>query len=164
MNIAKSTLTVVAAAALAAALSGCSALYPHWGATDFPTDSPSSSASASASASQSASASPTQSATPVQAAKVQLMNVNVDATNGVVDVVAQITNVSEDGGSCTLNVVSGSTSKQQSVRAESNVETTQCFPMEISLSGLASGTASVTVTYKSAGYVGSSLSQAITIP
>jgi hypothetical protein len=92
------------------------------------------------------------------------MQVNVDATAGVVDVVAQITNVSEDGGSCTLSVVSGSTSKQQTVRAESNVDTTQCFPMEVSLTGLSSGTGTVTVTYKSAGYVGSSLSQAITIP
>jgi len=164
MKTAKSALTALASIALAGSLAGCSALYPHWGATDFPTDGPSSSSSASATPTQSSTPSQTPTTVPVQAAKVQLMNVNVDATNGVVDVVAQVTNVAETGGSCTLNVVSGSTSKQQTVRAESNVDTTQCFPMEIPLSGLASGTATVTVTYKSSGYVGSSLSQAITIP
>lgn len=162
MNKVRSGFVVAAATLLSLSLSGCSVLYPHWGATDFPTDSPAGTASSSPTPTSSASASP--SVVPVQAAKVQLMQVNVDATAGVVDVVAQITNVSEDGGSCTLSVVSGSTSKQQTVRAESNVDTTQCFPMEVSLTGLSSGTGTVTVTYKSAGYVGSSLSQAITIP
>ncbi|MEY2945297.1 MAG: hypothetical protein RL243_39 [Actinomycetota bacterium] len=162
MNKVRSGFVVAAATLLSLSLSGCSVLYPHWGATDFPTDSPAGTASSTPTPTSSASASP--STVPVQAAKVQLMQVNVDATAGVVDVVAQITNVSEDGGSCTLSVVSGSTSKQQTVRAESNVDTTQCFPMEVSLTGLSSGTGTVTVTYKSAGYVGSSLSQAITIP
>ncbi|MEN9747871.1 MAG: hypothetical protein RLZZ603_563 [Actinomycetota bacterium] len=162
MNKVRSGFVVAAATLLSLSLSGCSVLYPHWGATDFPTDSPAGTASSTPTPTSSASASP--SVVPVQAAKVQLMQVNVDATAGVVDVVAQITNVSEDGGSCTLSVVSGSTSKQQTVRAESNVDTTQCFPMEVSLTGLSSGTGTVTVTYKSAGYVGSSLSQAITIP
>ena len=149
------------------ALCGCSVLYPHWGATDFPTDGPSSTStslptqSAQPSASASASASP--SATPVQAAKVQILQLNADATNGVVDVVAQVSNVAEDGGQCTLTVTSGSTSKSQVVRAESNVDTTQCFPMEVALAGLAKGSASVTVTYKSPAYVGSSQSQTITI-
>ena len=164
MKSAKSVSALAIGALLVASLSGCTALYPHWGATDFPTDGPTSTSIDTPTPTQSASATPTQSATPVQAAKVQLMNVNVDATNGVVDVVAQIINVSEDGGSCTLSIASGSTTKQQTVKAESNVDTTQCYPMEISLAGLASGTGTVTVTYKSAGYVGSSLSQAITIP
>ena len=164
MKPAKSMTALAIGALLVASLSGCTALYPHWGATDFPTDGPTSTGTALPTPTQSASATPTPSITPVQAAKVQLMNVNVDATAGVVDVVAQITNVSEDGGTCTLSVASGSTSKQQTVKAESNVDTTQCFPMEVSLAGLASGTGTVTVTYKSSGYVGSSLSQAITIP
>ena len=164
MKPAKSLSALAIGALLVASLSGCTALYPHWGATDFPTDGPTSTGTAVPTPTQSASATPTPSVTPVQAAKVQLMNVNLDATAGVVDVVAQVTNVSEDGGTCTLTVASGSTSKQQTVKAESNVDTTQCFPMEVSLSGLASGTGTVTVTYKSSGYVGSSLSQAVTIP
>ena len=162
MNKVRSGFVVAAAALLTLSLSGCSMLYPHWGATDFPTDGPTSTNTSAPTPTNSAS--PTQSSVPVQAAKVQLMQVQVDATAGVIDVIAQITNVSEDGGSCTITVVSGSTNKQQTVRAESNVDTTQCFPMELGLNGLTSGTGTVTVTYKSAGYVGSSLSQAITIP
>ncbi|MDE2409103.1 MAG: hypothetical protein KGL72_02215 [Actinomycetales bacterium] len=162
MNKVRSGFVVAAATLLTLSLSGCSMLYPHWGATDFPTDGPTSTNTSAPTPTNSAS--PTQSSVPVQAAKVQLMQVQVDATAGVIDVIAQITNVSEDGGSCTITVVSGSTNKQQTVRAESNVDTTQCFPMELGLNGLTSGTGTVTVTYKSAGYVGSSLSQAITIP
>lgn len=162
MNKVRSGFVVAAATLLTLSLSSCSMLYPHWGATDFPTDGPTSTSTSVPT--PTSSASPTQSSVPVQAAKVQLMQVQVDATAGVIDVIAQITNVSEDGGSCTITVVSGSTSKQQTVRAESNVDTTQCFPMELGLNGLTSGTGTVTVTYKSAGYVGSSLSQAITIP
>ena len=158
------TVAIAGTALAAATLSGCSVLYPHWGATDFPTDCPSSTATApSATATATASASPSATAKPVQAAKVQVMQLNVDATNGVVDAVAQVSNVAEDGGQCTLTVTSGSTSKQQVVRAESNVDTTQCFPMEVSLAGLAKGSASVVVTYKSAGYVGSSSSETINI-
>lgn len=159
------TVSVAATAFAATALSGCSLLYPHWGATDFPTDGPSSTATTAPSATPTAtsSASPSATAKPVQAAKVQVMQLNVDATNGVVDAVAQVSNVAEDGGQCILTVTSGSTSKQQVVRAESNVDTTQCFPMEVSLAGLAKGSASVVVTYKSAGYVGSSSSETINI-
>ena len=159
-----SKFTILAAATLSVTmLSGCSVLYPHWGATDFPTDGPSSTSTPAPSATATASASPSATTKPVQAAKVQIMQLNVDATNGVVDAVAQISNVAEDGGQCVLTVTSGSTSKQQIVRAESNVDTTQCFPMEVSLAGLAKGSASVVVSYKSAGYVGSSPSETINI-
>jgi len=149
-----------------ASLSGCSLLYPHWGETTFPTDSPSSSASStpSPSQSQSASASPSPSATQVKAAQVQIMDSNVDGTAGVIDVVAQVTNVAESGGQCTLTVASGGSTKTQTVKAEANVDTTQCFPMEITLTGLSSGSAAVTVTYRSAGYLGTSAAQTVTIP
>ena len=151
-------LKLAAVAVAGMSLAGCSLLYPHWGATTFPTDGPTSSSSAPApTATASASATPTTK--PVQAAKVVILQNNVDATAGVVDVVAQVTNVAEDGGQCTLTVTSGGTSKSQTVRAESNVDTTQCFPMEVSLVGLAKGSASLTVTYKSAGYVGTSAPQ-----
>jgi len=154
-------LKLAAVAVAGMSLAGCSLLYPHWGATTFPTDGPTSSSSAPApTATASASATPTTK--PVQAAKVVILQNNVDATAGVVDVVAQVTNVAEDGGQCTLTVTSGGTSKSQTVRAESNVETTQCYPMEVSLAGLAKGSASITVTYKSAGFVGTSAPQVFT--
>lgn len=152
-------LKLAAVAVLGISLAGCSLLYPHWGATTFPTDGPSSSSSASAVPTSSSSASPTASTKPVQAAKVVILQNNVDATAGVIDVVAQVSNVAEDGGQCTLTVTSGNTTKSQTVRAESNVDSTQCYPMEVSLAGLAKGSASMTVTYKSAGYLGSSAPQ-----
>ncbi|MEY4743011.1 MAG: hypothetical protein RIR34_350 [Actinomycetota bacterium] len=151
-------LKLAAIAVAGLSLAGCSLLYPHWGATTFPTDGPTSSSTAPA-PTASASATPSATTKPVQAAKVVILQNNVDATAGVVDVVAQISNVAEDGGQCTLTVTSGGTSKSQTVRAEGNVDTTQCFPMEVSLVGLAKGSASLTVTYKSAGYVGTSAPQ-----
>lgn len=152
-------LKLAAVAVAGLSLAGCSLLYPHWGATTFPSDGPTSSSSASAIPTQSSSATPTPSSKPVQAAKVVILQNNVDATAGVIDVVAQVSNVAEDGGQCTLTVVSGNTTKSQTVRAESNVDSTQCYPMEVSLAGLAKGSASMTVTYKSAGYVGTSVPQ-----
>ena len=151
------SLKIAALLLASTALAGCSLLYPHWGATTFPTDGPSSSSNYSPSAQPSvtASASPTPTVAPIQKATVNILQSSVDATAGVVDVVAQVTNVAESGGQCTLTVTSGSTSKTQTVRAESNVDTTQCFPMEIQTAGLASGTLLATVTYRSAGYIGS---------
>jgi hypothetical protein len=155
---------VAAVCALAVtSLTGCSMLYPHWGATDFPTDGPTSTSINVPTVTPSQTATPTPTAKPVQAAKIQVMSVNFDATNQVVDVVAAVTNTAEDGGQCTLTVTSGSTSKSQVVRAESNVDTTQCYPMEVSTAGLAKGNAVVVVSYKSPAFVGSSLSQTISI-
>jgi hypothetical protein len=97
-------------------------------------------------------------------ASVQIMTASVDATGGVLDVVAQVSNVVEDGGTCQLNVISAGTSKSTLVRAERNVTTTQCFPMEVTLAGLLPGNAIVTVTYHSAGYQGVSAGQGVVIP
>jgi hypothetical protein len=161
-------LKFAAVVVLAMGLSGCSLIYPHWGATTFPTDSPAASTSAapssSASASASSSASASPSAKPVQAATLQILQANVDGTAGVIDVVAQVTNTAENGGQCTLTVTSGSVTKTQVVRAESNVDTTQCFPMEVSFAGMPKGSATYRVSYSSAGFAGSTSAQAVTIP
>ncbi len=163
-------LKYAAVVVLAMGLSGCSLIYPHWGATTFPTDSqtatysPSPSTSASASATASASSSSTPSAKPVQTANLQILQANVDGTAGVIDVVAQVTNTAENGGQCTLSVTSGSVTKTQVVRAESNVDTTQCFPMEVSFAGMPKGAATYRVSYSSVGFVGSTSAQAVTIP
>jgi hypothetical protein len=166
-NKKKSLMALPAVTLLAVTLSGCTLLYPHWGATGLPSDSASSSSSASAqpssSASASASASPTPSVKPVQPATLHIIQSNVDATAGVIDVVAEITNVSEDGGHCTLTITAGAATKTQTVKAESNVDSTQCFPMEITLAGLPKGPASFKVTYSSPGYTGNTGPQAVTL-
>ncbi len=156
----KKIIALVAASGLALMLSGCSLIYPNWGTDQNP------STSQSAQPSESASGTPT----PVETnstkgeATVVVDQANVDATAGFLSVVAQVTNFNEDGGTCTLTVQAGNQSKTMSVKAESNVTTTQCFPMEISLSGLPKGTALVTVTYESAAHYGVSAGRSVLIP
>lgn len=156
----KKIIALVAASGVALMLSGCSLIYPNWGTDQNP------STSQSAQPSESASGTPT----PVETnstkgeATVVVDQANVDATAGFLSVVAQVTNFNEDGGTCTLTVQAGNQSKTMSVKAESNVTTTQCFPMEISLSGLPKGTALVTVTYESAAHYGVSAGRSVLIP
>jgi hypothetical protein len=156
----KKIIALVAASGLALMLSGCSLIYPNWGTDQNP------STSQSAQPSESASGTPT----PVETnstkgeATVVVDQANVDATAGFLSVLAQVSNFNEDGGTCTLTVQAGNQSKTMSVKAESNVTTTQCFPMEISLSGLPKGTALVTVTYESAAHFGVSAGRSVLIP
>lgn len=156
----KKILAIVAASGLALALSGCSLIYPNWGTDMNPSTSQSAEPSESPSASESAS--PTASAKGP--ATVSIDDATVDATAGVVTVLAQITNFNEDGGTCTLTIQAGTQSKTMTVKAEANVTTTQCFPMELSLSGLPKGTALVTVTYESQEHFGVSAGRSVLIP
>jgi hypothetical protein len=156
----KKIAAILAFSALTLSLSGCALLYPNWGTTQ----SPGTSESANPSSSASASESPTATAPAKGKASVQIDQANVDATAGVIDVVAQVTNFNEDGGQCTLIIQAGTQTKKISVKAESNVTSTQCYPMELSLSGLPKGTALVTVSYDSAAHAGTSAGQSVVIP
>jgi hypothetical protein len=156
----KKIIALVAASGLALMLSGCSLIYPNWG-TD---QNPSTSQSAQPSESASGTPTPVETTSTKGEATVVVDQANVDATAGFLSVVAQVTNFNEDGGTCTLTVQAGNQSKTMSVKAESNVTTTQCFPMEISLSGLPKGTALVTVTYESAAHFGVSAGRSVLIP
>jgi hypothetical protein len=156
----KKIASIAVAAALALTLSGCSLLYPNWGTTQ----NPSTSQSVEPSQSASASVEPSPTTSTKGEAKVEIDMANVDATAGVVSVVAEVTNFNEDGGLCTLTLQAGNQTKKVSVKAESNVTTTQCFPMELSLSGLPKGTGLITVTYESADHFGVSAAQSVLIP
>ena len=156
-------------------LSACSMFYPNWGATDMPTTTPSTSASASETpietpaptSSPEPSKTPTAAPTPTYlvSADVQIMDASPDATDGTLTVVAQVNNVTEDTGKCTLTIkASGVTKKFLSVKAESNATFTQCFSIVVPLRGLASGPASVQVAYDSATANGTSNFFAVTIP
>jgi hypothetical protein len=51
-------------------------------------------------------------------------------------VIAQVDNVTESGGTCTLSVrTAGVTKSYPNVSAESNAASTQCFPITIALNG-----------------------------
>ena len=156
----KKIAAVIAFSALTLSLSGCALLYPNWGTTQNPSTSQSAEPSTSASSSESPSAS-----TPAkEPATVQIDQASVDATSGFLSVVAQVTNFNEDGGQCTLIVQAGTQTKKLTVKAESNVTSTQCVPRELALSGLPKGTALVTVSYDSAARAGVSAGQSVVIP
>ena len=145
-------------------LSGCSLLYPNWGATGLPTDSAVPTESATATVAPTESSAPTPTVKPKQPAQVQITMQNVDATAGTIGVVAQVSNVSEDGGLCTFKLVNGASTKTLTVKAESNVSTTQCYPMEVSTVGFPKGNATLTVSYDSVGYTGVSAPMTVNIP
>jgi hypothetical protein len=164
-SITKSMATLVAAAALAASLAGCSILYPNWNTTSGPNDSATPSNSTSATPTASGSASPSPSASVAKSkAVISLVDSGVDAAGGVIFAVAEVTNVVEDGGTCTLNYIGAGKAKSISGKAESNATDTQCHPLELPLAGLPKGAGLITVTYTSEKYSGTSAAVAVTIP
>ncbi len=153
---------LITAALLVAVLSGCSVLYPNWGK---PTDSPS--PSKTKTDTPTPDPTDTQTATPTPTDKadatVEIVDAYVDSANGVIQVIAQISNFSEDGGTCTATFTSGSKTVKVSQPAESNAANTQCHPLEINLGGLPAGQGSITVTYESKKYYGVSAPSSVTL-
>jgi hypothetical protein len=142
-------------------LSGCALLYPNWGTDQNPSTSQSPSASEvspTPTDSASASAAPT-----VGIAKFNFIDLSVDSNTGFVSAVVEVTNAAEDGGKCTFVLSSGSVSKTVAVKAEANVSTTQCYPAMLPTAGFPKGKATVSVSYSSAAYEGST-SAGVTIP
>ena len=147
------------ASILAVSVSGCSVLYPNWGK---PTDKP----SPTATDTETPSPTPTETETPEPTkdpATVEIMDAYVDTQAGVLQVVAQVTNFSEDGGSCTLTFTGGNKSTSATVTAESNAANTQCKTMELPLGVLAKGVGKVTVKYDSSTHSGLSPETSVTI-
>lgn len=154
-------LTVLSMAAAAAlSLSGCALLYPNWGTDQNPStsQSPTATDTASPTPTDSASASPT-----IGTANFNIIDLSVDPNNGYVSVVAEVTNVAEDGGKCTFTLASGSLNKSVTVKAEANVSTTQCFPGMVPITGFPKGKASLTIAYASSTHQGSTTT-GVTIP
>ena len=141
-------------------LSGCTLLYPNWGK---PTSTPTNTDSTSPAPTDTQSTTPTPTDTTKGQADVEIMDSYVDTANGVLQVIAQITNFSEDGGKCILTFNGGGKTSAITVTAESNAANTQCHPMEIPLGGLPKGAGIITVTYDSSKYHGISSSTPVTI-
>lgn len=146
-----------------ATLAGCTLLYPNWGATNALSASTEPTQSQAPSESETAAPLPTETAAPQAKAAVELMNVEVDSSALAINVVAHMTTIAENGGTCTLVYQSGSTTKQVAVKAEANVSDTQCFPMMLSTVGLPKGAGLVSVVYDSVGFHGQSAATAVTI-
>lgn len=165
MKLNTTAAIVSAAALLAVSLSGCSILYPNWNTTAKPGDSSTPSTSASSSASESASPTPTPTpSVPVKKAQIAWVDSGVDTTGGVVYAVAEITNVVEDGGTCTLTFIGAGKTKTISGTAEVNATDTQCHPLQIPLAGLPKGAGLITMSYSSPTHVGTSTAVAVNIP
>lgn len=146
-------------------LSGCALLYPNWGTEEKPSDSetPSASPSTSSSVEPSPTASESAAANKVEA-KISIIDSMVDSNNGLIYAIAEVTNVDESTGTCTLTYEGQGVSKSVSAKAEANVTTTQCFPLELVLTGIPKGKGAIFVTYDSPTAAGSSSKIAVTIP
>ena len=160
-----SLAAITAALTLTASLTGCSVLYPNWNTTANPGDSSTPSSSSSVAPTESASASATPTPTAVKAkAQISFVDSGVDSAGGVIFAVAEVTNVVEDGGLCTLTFIGAGKTKTITGKAEANATDTQCHPLELSLAGLPKGAGLITITYNSATHVGTSAAVAVTIP
>ena len=157
----KNIRVIALAAILAFTVSGCSILYPNWGK---PTDSPKPTNTETVTPDPTDTSTPTPDPTDKGAATVEIMDAYVDAGNGVISVIGQVTNFSEDGGTCTAVFNGGGKTVSVTAAAESNAANTQCRPLDIKLSGLPKGAGVVTVTYDSAKNHGVSKATAVTIP
>lgn len=148
----------------ALSLSGCDVFYPN--STESPTPTPSSSVSETPTTEPSETPSPTPTETAIvrEKASVRVLQSAFDTGAGKISVVAEVADVSEDGGSCTLIVTQGALTRQVTARAESNVTDTQCYPLSVSSAGFVSGEIEFEVKYSSIYYFGSSSGNALTIP
>jgi hypothetical protein len=174
---------IAAASTLALTLSGCSGFYPNWGATGLPeepfevidvaenTDAAESDAELSVTAEPSPDASPAEPEVQQSPAATQRAQVSVDilmaaveAEFGVLTVIAQVPGIAENAGSCELRFMSGGFEKTMRVKAEQSSDYTQCFPIEMPLTGLPSGSALVTVSYESERFSGRSAATTVVIP
>jgi hypothetical protein len=155
----KKTLAISIAALTLISMSGCALLYPNWGTDQNPSTSQSPTPSEnSPTPSATASVDPTKGV-----AKFNFIDLSVDSNTGYVSAVVEVTNAAEDGGKCTFVLSSGSVSKTVAVKAEANVSTTQCYPAMLPTAGFPKGKATVTVSYASAAFEGST-SAGVTIP
>ena len=156
----KKTLSVSIAALTILSLSGCALLYPNWGTDQNPSTSQSPSATeVSPSPSPSASSSPV-----VGVAQFNIIELDFDSSANAIFVVAEVLNAVENGGKCAVTFTSGAVTKSVSVKAEANASSTQCFPAYIPATGLPKGKGTVTVSYVSPNFAGTSQAYGVVIP
>jgi hypothetical protein len=77
-----------------------------------------------------------------------------DPDTSAVQVGGYVTDVIEDGGTCTLTLTSGSTTRTASAQAQADASTTDCGGLEVAAAELKSGTWKAVLSYASPGYQG----------
>ena len=157
--------TVLATSLVAVSLTGCALLYPNWETTANPADPASPSSSSAPIPGETESATPSTSPSTAKAkAQISFLDSGVDASAGVIYAVASVSNVVQDGGLCTLTFIGAGKTKTVTGKAEANVTSTQCHPLELSLAGLPKGAGLVTMTYDSPTHTGTSTAVGVVIP
>lgn len=157
--------TVLATSLVAVSLTGCALLYPNWETTANPADPASPSSSSSPVPSDTASANPSTSPSAAKAkAQIAFLDSGVDASAGVIYAVASVSNVVQDGGLCTLTFIGAGKTKTVTGKAEANVTSTQCHPLELALAGLPKGAGLITMTYDSPTHTGTSTAVGVVVP
>jgi len=130
------------ALALTASLAGCSIFYPNTPPTPTPTPTPTQT--------ETPTPTPTPTVDPnLKEVKINILDSSAFKDNGTVDVIAEVLGILEEDGRCTLVVSQGALSQTVVVNAESNVTSTQCFPMSVPLSAFKDGNLKFTVSYVS---------------
>lgn len=143
-------ITFLAATLLATlALGGCSLFYPNPGSSPTPVESPSASTPSTEAPAPTTEPEPT-----LKQIDLNILDASAFKDNGTVDVIAEALQILEDDGNCTLKVTQGQKSQTVTVKAESNVTSTQCFPMSVPIASFKNGEAKYTVSYKSEKYSG----------
>jgi len=150
-------------------LTGCTLFYPNSGNPDDaaePTNSSSEAPAESMSPEESTASSPSPSPSVSATMAPALLEIlYTDTSGGFLNVVAEVTNFAEDGGSCTLSYYQGSTATTLgTVKAERNITSTQCFPFNIDLAAVPKGNIELTVRYESENHFGESEKFEVTIP
>lgn len=155
-------------------LTGCSLFYPNWGATGLPEESQSAASqseqtdSATQAPSETTEPEPEPTETETTAAKlpaeVVILMAVAEPDYGVLTIVAQVPNLSETGGTCTMRFLGNNIEKKLQVKAEPSSDYTQCFPIEFPLAELPRGNGVVTVTYESERHSGVSAATSVVIP
>jgi hypothetical protein len=97
-------------------------------------------------------------------AEVVILMAVAEPDFGVLTIVAQIPNLSETGGTCTMRFLGNNIEKKLQVKAEPSSDYTQCFPIEFPLADLPRGNGVVTVTYESERHSGVSAATSVVIP
>lgn len=162
-------------------LTGCSAFVPSWNAQPTPIEIDNETEPADVNevpetepeTEETEPANPTETAEqdpePTEAierssATVEVISAMAYVDEGQLEVIAQVFDVVEDGGECTLKLLAGDFSTEQTVGANRSSNYTQCAPIDIPLSELPGGTAVVSVSYLSENYEGESASVSVVIP
>jgi hypothetical protein len=157
--------TVLATSLLSISLTGCALLYPNWETTANPSDPAVPSSISSPAPSDTESASPSASPSAAKAkAQVNFLDSGVDTAAGVIYAIATVSNVVQDGGLCTLTFIGAGKTKTVTGKAEANVTTTQCHPLELAIAGLPKGAGLITMTYDSPTHTGTSTAVGVVIP